>query len=93
MLVVLEAAAAGVPSIGSRIGGIPGLIEDGITGFLCSADDGGALREAVRRLVQHPAEAEHMGQVAKMKVLQHFTPAIIARRHLEIYREVLNKDR
>ncbi len=92
-MVVLEAAAAGVPSIGSRIGGIPGLIEDGATGFLFSANDGSALREAVRRLVQHPAEAEHMGQVAKKRVLQHFTPAIIARRHLEIYREVLNKDR
>ena len=92
-MVVLEAAAVGVPAIGSRIGGIPGLIDHGTTGFLFPADDALALREAVRRLVQHPAEAEAMGQAAKKRALQQSTPTAIARRHLEIYRELLNRDR
>lgn len=92
-MVVLEAAAVGVPAIGSRIGGIPGLIEHGSTGFLFRADDALALRDAVRRLLQHPTEAEAMGQAAKSRALRQFTPAAIARRHLEIYREVLKRDR
>lgn len=92
-MVVLEAAAAGVPAIGSSIGGIPGLIDDGATGFLVPANDGRAWHEAVRRLVRHPEAAKSMGEAAKKKMLQHFSPANIARRHLEIYREVLSVKR
>lgn len=92
-MVVLEAAAVGVPAIGSRIGGIPGLIEHGSTGFLFRADDAHALRDAVRRILLNPAEAVAMGQAAKSRALRQFTPVAIARRHLEIYREVLKRDR
>jgi glycosyltransferase involved in cell wall biosynthesis len=37
--VILEAAAAGVPTVGSRVGGIPELIEDGVTGFLLGSHE------------------------------------------------------
>lgn len=92
-MVVLEAAAAGVPAIGSHIGGIPGLIDHGVTGFLFSINDRQALLEAARRVILNPAEAEAMGRAAKQKALQHFTPDAIARRHLGIYQEVLQMPR
>jgi glycosyltransferase involved in cell wall biosynthesis len=49
-LVVLEAFAAGVPVIGSRLGGIAELIRDGIDGMLVEAESVAAWTETIRRL-------------------------------------------
>ena len=48
--VVLEAMACGCPVIGSRVGGIPELIEDGVSGLLFSSDDAAALAATMLRL-------------------------------------------
>jgi glycosyltransferase involved in cell wall biosynthesis len=45
--VVSEALAAGVPVVGARVGGIPELVEDGVTGKLVPSDDPAALRAAL----------------------------------------------
>lgn len=73
--VILEAAASGVPTVGSRVGGIPELIRDGETGFLLG-EEGNAGRdeefwqampgfvELVARLAKHPQERIKMGEAA-----------------------------
>jgi L-malate glycosyltransferase len=38
-LAALEAMACGVPVVASRVGGLPEIIEDGVTGFVCAPDD------------------------------------------------------
>ncbi|HEY0303517.1 MAG TPA: glycosyltransferase, partial [Longimicrobiales bacterium] len=54
-LVVLEAFAAGLPVIGTRLGGIAELVEDGVNGLLVGRSSNGAWAEAFERLAEDPA--------------------------------------
>ena len=62
--VVVEAMAAGTPVIGSRVGGIPDVIQDAQTGFLVPPGDETALAEKIRWVLAHPRETDAMGQQA-----------------------------
>ena len=50
-LVVIESLAVGTPVVGSRVGGIPEIVRDGVDGFLVSPDDPAALAERLDRLL------------------------------------------
>lgn len=89
-MVVLEAMAAGVPVIASRVGGIPDLIDGTTTGLFCVPNDPESLRSGVRRLLKDHLLAESLATSARREAMQRFDPLVIARQHLEIYREVLN---
>ena len=53
-LVVLEAMSSGLPVVAARAGGIPELIEDGLSGYLF--DDEGEAIAAVQQLLRHPGQ-------------------------------------
>ena len=59
--VLIEAMATGTAVIGSRVGGIPELIEDGVRGYLISPGDSGALAEKLRWILHNPEKACAMG--------------------------------
>jgi len=82
--VVLEAMATGTPVIGSRVGGIPELIEDGATGFLVSPGDERALADKIRWVLENRDSAEAMGQAAHRFAAQLFSTA----KYLQGYREI-----
>lgn len=88
-MVVLEAMAAGVPVIASSVGGIPELITDRLTGYLCNPTN----QDSIRAALHHFLEDQNLGHVvqkaAKQKARACFHPQIIAAQHLEIYRDVL----
>ena len=63
--VVLEAMAAGTPSIATRVQGTPELIEDGVSGLLVPPADPGALAEAIDRLYKDETLRVSMGMAAK----------------------------
>lgn len=67
-ITVLEAFAMGKPVIGSRLGGIPELIADGVDGMLVPAGDAVALRDAIARLTAQPRLIEEMGRNGRAKV-------------------------
>jgi glycosyltransferase involved in cell wall biosynthesis len=71
--VVLEAMACGRPVIGTRVGGIPEMIEDEITGLLVSPGDPNGLAESLLRLLEDPKLAEAMGRRGRAKVESLFT--------------------
>lgn len=52
---LMEAAAAGLPLIGTRVGGIPELIEDGVNGILIEQGNGTQLAAAIELLATNPA--------------------------------------
>jgi glycosyltransferase involved in cell wall biosynthesis len=63
--VVVEAMATGTPVIGSHVGGIPEMVEDGTTGFLVPPGDEVALAERLRWVLEHPDETREMGRRAR----------------------------
>ena len=71
-MVLLEAAATGIPTIGSRIGGIPEGVMDGETGFLAPERDATALADLMRRLLANPDLRHGMGAAARRLVEQRF---------------------
>ena len=90
-MVVLEAMAAGVPVLASNVGGVPDLIEDGKTGLFCDPQKPESFRNGVARLLDDRSLNQQLAVNAKAEAQRRFHPLVIARRHLEIYREVLEK--
>jgi glycosyltransferase involved in cell wall biosynthesis len=67
-IVVLEAMAAGCPVIASRIGGLPEVVADGVTGVLVEPDDPGALADALVCLARDDALRERLAAGARREV-------------------------
>jgi len=88
-MVILEAAAAGVPVVAAKVGGVPDLIEEAKTGFLFAPDDAPGMANAVSRILNDATAGRQMAAEARRVAIENFHPLRIARRHLEIYREVL----
>ena len=64
-LVYLEAAALGVPSIGTNSGGVPDAIRDGETGLLVPPNDAAAVAEAIRFLFENPGKRKALAAGAR----------------------------
>jgi len=88
-MAVLEAAAANVPVVAAKVGGVPDLIEDGKTGLFCDPQNAASMAGAVEKLLAQPEFARALATEAKTRAKERFYPLVVARRHLEIYREVL----
>lgn len=92
-MVVLEAMAAGVPALASAIGGVPDLIQHEVNGLLCDPDKPETFRAAVTRLLEDRPFAARLAAEARAQALKRFHPLVIAREHVKIYREVVEKSR
>jgi glycosyltransferase involved in cell wall biosynthesis len=66
-IVVIEAMAGGTPVVASNVGGIPEIIEDGISGLLVPPGDAPALRQALSGLIADPARRLAMGEAARRR--------------------------
>jgi glycosyltransferase involved in cell wall biosynthesis len=88
-MVVLEAMAAGVPVVAARVGGVPDLIEEGQTGFFCDPRDAASMAAAVEKVLANPSGAAEVARQAHQRARERFHPQAIARRHIEIYEQVL----
>ena len=91
-MVVLEAMAMGVPVVAAKVGGVPELIEDGKTGLLFDPRDRESIRSRVAQALENPSAAWKLAKVARQNARNRFHPTIIARRHMEIYQEVLSSE-
>ena len=72
-IVLLEAGALGLPVIASAVGGIPEVIDDGVTGLLVQPNDVRALAEALRRVLNNSGESGAMGARLRAHVDQNFS--------------------
>ena len=76
-LVLLEALATEMPVIGTRVGGIPYAVRDGVDGVLVPVGSPPALAEAIGRLLRDPAARARMGAEGRQRVLEVFSiPAV-----------------
>lgn len=71
--VAMEAGAYGLPTVASRIGGLPEIVEDGVTGWLVEANAPEQFAERIQRLIENPQQARTMGFAGQKRIFQYFT--------------------
>jgi glycosyltransferase involved in cell wall biosynthesis len=71
-VVLMEALAAGTPTVATRIAGIPELIEDGVTGLLTPPGEPAATAQAARRLLEDPELRNRIAAAGREKVEREF---------------------
>lgn len=82
---VLEAMAAELPVVASRVGGVPELVVDGENGFLVPPRDPRELAVALKRLVDDGDLRRHLGAVGRVRAETRFNLNGFRRAHLELY--------
>ncbi|MEU3097405.1 glycosyltransferase [Streptomyces sp. NPDC006967] len=88
-LVVVEAMAAGVPAVAAGHGAFTELVEDGGTGLLHRPNDAASLASCLRRITAGPAVGREMGEAARRRYEQGFSPAVGLERLEEGYRTAI----
>lgn len=86
---IIEAGYFGVPSIGTRVGGIPEIIEEDRTGYLVELDDVEQLSSAILRLATNREKRQQMGAAARELVWEKFLLSAHCRKIEEIYQQLL----
>jgi glycosyltransferase involved in cell wall biosynthesis len=86
---ILDAFAARVPVVTTNAGGIPELIENGYTGFLCNVGDASGLSSKVRELLDSQELRYKISQQAFERLEAQFTAKRMAENTKNIYKEVL----
>ncbi|ROR03437.1 glycosyltransferase family 4 protein [Desulfosoma caldarium] len=89
-LVMLEAMATARPVVVSRAGGMPEVVQDGVSGLVVPMGDHEALAEAVLSLLRDPALAKSLGERGRHEVERAFTKELMVARTLSLYRRVLD---
>ena len=84
-LCALEAMAAGLPVVATAVGGLPGLIEDAVTGLLVPPGDEQALGRALAALRDDPARARAIGERGCAHVRRLYASDAMVRRYLDLY--------
>lgn len=87
--ILIEAMAAGVPVVATGAGGIPELVEDGVTGLMAAPGDSEGLANAVSRLIEDPALRGKIKNNAIRKAGE-FSFRKTAEATLDIYRELIS---
>ena len=90
---LLEAMAAGLPIVASRVGGIPEVVEDGVTGLLVAPENPFALAAAIERLLRDRDEARRLGEAAARRVRERHSLQSAAAKIDALYRDILERRR
>ena len=90
-LSLMEAASCGVPAIATAVGGVPELIEDGVTGFLTSRGDADQLAATLERLLGDPDLARRLGAAARRRAEERFALARQVDRLLAVWSGVVGE--
>jgi len=90
--VLVEAQLAGLPVVGTRVGGIPEAMVEGVTGLLVDPDDVDGLSQAITTLCQCPEMRDEMGQEALRWATARFNVSTVMSKQVEVYR-ALQEDR
>ncbi len=86
-IMVQEAMAAGTPVVGFAVGGVPEMVEDRRTGWLCAPADQSALNQNLREALTSE-DLPGFGVSAQADVRERFSVDDFGRKHLELYEEM-----
>ena len=87
---LIEAMCFGLPSIGSRCGIIPEILEDG-SGLLCDAGDPRSLADELEQLVRSPSLRDELGAKALAKAQTRYSLEAVAARRFAVYEQLLRE--
>lgn len=89
----LEAQSCGVPVAAFRVGGIPDIVESGITGYLAEPYSAADLAHGVEEILQDKAKYDAMCAAAREKVLRDFDNETIVKKYMDVYATAMAADR
>jgi starch synthase len=87
-IVNLEAMACGTAVVASRVGGIPEVVDGGVTGLLVPPDDPASLADALNALLRDPGRAEAFGLAGRERAVTSFSWDSVAARTVALYSEL-----
>ncbi len=86
---ILEPMMQGKPVIASRIGGIPEIVDDGVTGLLFEPGNAEDLAEKIQYLWDRPELCKKMGQAGREKALREYSPKKYYERLMDVYKKTI----
>ena len=89
-IVNLEAMACSTAVVASRVGGIPEVVEEGVTGLLVPPDDPAALADALNVLLRDPARAQALGLAGRARAVREFSWDAVAAQTAALYAELVS---
>ncbi len=90
---IIEAMGAGLAVVTTRVGAIPEMVEHERSGLLVEAGDSDALARALERVLVSPEERQRLGKAGRALYASRFTPAVQAKKLLDVYRRVAGERR
>ena len=86
---VIEALAAGRPTVATRVGGVPDVVRDGVDGYLVDVGDAATLGERLAELARDPSLREEMGRAGSARVLARYAVDRLVEDIDAVYRELV----
>lgn len=88
-MAIAQAMASGKPVVATRVGGIPWMVEDGVTGYLVDVGDAQSLANRIVELLQNNSLRQRMGQAAREAAWERFAADKVVEQTVQVYRELL----
>ncbi len=86
----VEALACGRPVVATAVGGVPSVVEDGVTGLLVPPEDPQALASAILHLLEDETARRRMGEAGPQRVRERFSSQAMLDGINQVYRDLLN---
>lgn len=90
-MALLEALAAQKPVVATRVGAVPGIIENERTGILVDPGDVSGLSAAITRLLRDPGLRRRLGENGQTLVCQQFSAGAMAQKYLALYETLVSE--
>jgi glycosyltransferase involved in cell wall biosynthesis len=90
---VLESMSCGTPVLAMDVGGIPDMVEDGLTGWLISPHDHSGMAAKIIEILKHPEQAFAMSSNCRRHILDKFTNDIQASKYNDLYNDLIKNNK
>jgi glycosyltransferase involved in cell wall biosynthesis len=90
-MTLLEGMASGLPIVATRVGAVPELVLDGVTGFLVPSESPEALAQAIQALLASPELRDRFGAAGRRRIEENYSAARMTSDYLAVYQRALRR--